>query len=150
MNANGGMYLPPHIVQGRFTHFGFHSIDFQEDGPDDRNNLHGTVVVIYQTILKSDVTKDFKLVSDEENIDIPDKIYLVLECSLPKDIKLQNETMNTYIPSSHKTLCLTNSIMQDLVWIIGVMTNLIQNNKSNKLLLTWAAHNSYICKGKKK
>lgn len=74
MKSNGGLYLPPHIVRGSFTHFAIDGIDFQEETLVVRITLHGTVVVIYQDIEKSNVTEDLKLVSDEENIDIPDTI----------------------------------------------------------------------------
>ena len=127
-------YLPPDIIRGRFTHFAIDSIDFQEDIPNGWNTLHGSVVVIYQTVVEKDATEDLKLVSDEENVEIPDKIYPVLERLLSKSFKLQSPTMSTDIPSALKTLSITNSIVQDLIWMIGGMTNLSQEDKSNQLL----------------
>lgn len=65
INADGGLYLPADILQGKFTHFAIDNIDFQEDTPNGRNSYHGTVVVIYQTIEEGYVTEDLKQVSDE-------------------------------------------------------------------------------------
>lgn len=58
--------------------------------------------------------------------------------------------MSTDIRSSNKTFYIPNSIVQNMVWMISVMTNLKQNDKSNQHLSTWAADNSFICERKNK
>ena len=57
MHEHGGLYLPPDAVSGRFIHFAVDNMNFQEDTPDGRNTLHGTVTVAYQTIEDGDVSE---------------------------------------------------------------------------------------------
>ena len=48
MVDNGGVYLPPDIVQGRHVFFAVDNVDFAEDTIDGKRTLHGTAMVIYE------------------------------------------------------------------------------------------------------
>lgn len=91
MNAHGGLYLPPDTVSGRFINFAVDNIDFQEDTPDWRNTLHGTVIVTYQTIEEGDVSENLTLISDDEDI------------SIPEGVKPMSPTMSVDVPTSSKS-----------------------------------------------
>ena len=136
MNEQGGLYLPSDIVSGRFIHFAVDNIDFQEDTPDGRNTLHGTVIVAYQTIEDGDVSEKLTLLSDDEDISIPKNIYPMLSCSLPKGLKPTSPTMNVDVPTANKPGCLKAAVTQDIIWMLGGGTHLKTSQTSNEVLST--------------
>lgn len=48
MEQNGGIYLPPGIVEGRHVFFAVDNVDFNEDTYDGQQTLHGAAMAIYQ------------------------------------------------------------------------------------------------------
>ncbi|KXJ12359.1 hypothetical protein AC249_AIPGENE6720 [Exaiptasia diaphana] len=61
MQLNGGVYLPPDIVKGRHVFFAIDNVDFSEDTPDGKRNLHGTAMAIYQQCKPEDKVPDLIL-----------------------------------------------------------------------------------------
>ena len=59
IEQNGGVYLPPDAVPGRRVFFAIDNIDFAEDTPDGKRNLHGTAMAIYQKKESADTTPDY-------------------------------------------------------------------------------------------
>ena len=43
MNENGGYFIPDDFVKGIYTFFAVDNVDFNEDTPDGKRTLHGTV-----------------------------------------------------------------------------------------------------------
>lgn len=50
-----GLYVPPFLKKGMFIFFAADNSDYDEDTPDGKNTLHGTIIVVYQ---KADATGD--------------------------------------------------------------------------------------------
>ena len=109
------------------------------------------MIVAYQTIIEEgDVSENLTLISDDENINIPENIYPVLSCSLPKGVKPTSPTMSVDVPTLSKSECLTAAATQDIIWMLGGDAHLNQTQRPNQVLLTWSAHNSMVNETKHK
>ena len=53
---NNGVYVPPNIDCGTRLHFAIDNVDFRNDTPDGKNELHGTTHVIFQRQSTTDVS----------------------------------------------------------------------------------------------
>ena len=62
MEQNGGLYIPPELVQGRHFFFAVDNVDFSEDTYNGKNTLHGTAMAIYQRCDKNDERLELRYV----------------------------------------------------------------------------------------
>ena len=87
MQANGGIYLPPDIVKGRHVFFAIDNVDFSEDTPDGKRNLHGTAMAIYQQCQPDDKEPDLILSANAPNTcsihELPPSLTELLHCPNP-------------------------------------------------------------------
>ncbi len=48
MSSTNGISVPPGLQKGKPLFFAIDNIDFQEDTPDGKDTLHGTMMVVFQ------------------------------------------------------------------------------------------------------
>ena len=86
--ANGGIYMPPNFVEGRFIFFAIDNSDFAEDTPDGTNTLHATAMAIYQRKYPEDRLSPLILDDDSKSVtkslkDLPESMTQLLPCKMP-------------------------------------------------------------------
>ena len=154
MYDNQGVFVPRNFIRGRHIFFAVDNCDFQEDTPDGKNTLHGTVMNIYQSISESDEVAHFAFddtIEDRRLYDLPKTITEIEECNLPNDIKPKLGELNTF-PSQLET---ESANTQDLCWLtaaaFGLKSNMepeIESDTDVKQQLkgppTWSAMNSIL------
>ena len=126
MYDNQGVFVPRNFIRGRHIFFAVDNCDFQEDTPDGKNTLHGTVMNIYQSISESDEVAHFAFddtIEDRRLYDLPKTITEIEECNLPNDIKPKLEELNTF-PSHLET---ESANTQDLCWLTAAAFGLKSN-----------------------
>ena len=154
MYDNQGVFVPRNFIRGRHIFFAVDNCDFQEDTPDGKNTLHGTVMNIYQSISESDEVAHFAFddtIEDRRLYDLPKTITEIEECNLPNDSKPKLGELNTF-PSQLET---ESANTQDLCWLtaaaFGLKSNMepeIESDTDVKQQLkgppTWSAINSIL------
>ena len=88
MIKDGGNYIPPDFLSGRYIFFAIDNVDFREDTMSGKITLHGTAMAVYQQLMEDDAPPEFLKLSDENNAqsfhNVPETITPLLPCNMPK------------------------------------------------------------------
>lgn len=149
MYENNGVFVPRNFVPGRHIFFAVDNCDFQEDTPDGKNTLHGTVMNIYQSVDEHDETTSLAFddhIEDKRLYDLPDTITEIAECNLSNNAKPECPELGNFPTSVNKTL---NS--DDLCWLLAAFCGLTRSMEPDTEQSvagppTWSALNSIISK----
>lgn len=155
MEYNGGVYLPPDIVKGRHLFFAVDNIDFSEDTPDGKRNLHGTAMTIYQKCNPSDQKPDLLLddnaTTSRSIHDLPTSLTELLDCPEPPSKPTSTIFPNFTLQSVDQST--TSLSLPDTTWLLGrtiersLMQPIEENSATPTTLLnipTWSGYNSLV------
>jgi hypothetical protein len=79
MIVNGGLYIPPDIIQGRHIFLAIDNVDFAEDTAYGKRTLHATSMAIYQKVQSADKAPDIDLDDPSQTRSIKDLHHTVTE-----------------------------------------------------------------------
>ena len=151
MQANGGVYLPPDIVKGRHVFFAIDNVDFSEDTPDGKRNLHGTAMAIYQQCQPDDKEPDLILSANAPNTrsihELPPSLTELFHCPNPPP-RPQSTTYPTFNIDTDEQPLLDLST-PDVTWLYGRTTqrSLLANTDGSLQELNvppWSAYQSMV------
>ena len=142
MENTDGIYIPPDLEPNMFTHFATDNLDFNEDTPDGKRNLHATVLVAYQSLDSSfDTVKDLTMNDNCESVHIPENIYKLILCTIKSNTKPSLRPLTRSGTEFIQHDLLKTALIADISWLFGKRMELFDEKKSG---LTWSAHNSLV------
>ena len=145
MEITDGIYIPPELEPNMFTHFATDNLDFNEDTPDGKRNLHATVLVAYQSVDTVDsnlvTVKDLTMNDNCESVHIPDNIYKLIPCTMKSNAKPSLRPLTKSGTELIEHDLLKTALIADISWLFGKRMELFDEKKSG---LTWSAHNSLV------
>ena len=148
MEETNGIYIPPELTAGRFTHFATDNLDFQENTPDGKRTLHGTVLVAYQSAKVGDIVSCLQLEDGEEKFCIPHSPYNILYTTIRPNQKPVGRKLPCFESNERTKMVLRNAKVCDLSWLLSkdICNSTISDVSTPKFSgLTWSAHNSLVC-----
>lgn len=153
MFENDGVYIPKDFVRGRHIFMAIDNCDFQEDTPDGKNTLHGTVMNIYQQVYEGDANEEIELEDDTEDqrlYDLPNSITKIETCPVSSSMKPACPVFQSLIFSDKPA-----SFDEEAAWLlasshdtVSARTELPEDNeamsKPNNSVPTWSGLNSIV------
>ena len=151
MSNTNGIYIPPELKKGKFTHFAADNLDFQEDTPDGKRTLHGTVLVAYQLAEDGDVKDNMKFDDSCQTFSIPECPYNLLPCTMKHNVKPQCKELDKFHNTPHFETCVRDARIGDMTWLLCkdiCIKDSGSNQEQNLSGLTWSAHNAVVSQEK--
>jgi hypothetical protein len=133
MEANGGIYIPRDLVEGRFIFCAADNIDFQEDTPYGKNTLHGTVMAVYQVESESDTHESIVLskpISRRSLETIPKYLTELSHCSISSSQKVSVPTIQPMVDYRNRNQEVMDcSKLEDFVWMTASVSSITRCSK---------------------
>jgi hypothetical protein len=147
MEITNGIYVPPELKNGEFTHFAADNLDFQEDTPDGKRTLHGTVLIAYQSMTNDDAMGSIKFQENDNLCNIPESPYELLPCTLRANVKPLCRALPKFDDYLSPQTSLKAARISDIAWLLGrdmCLRHRDTHCKQNQWGLTWSSHNSLV------
>ena len=94
MIEDGGNYIPPDFVSGRYIFFAIDNVDFREDTMSGQITLHATAMAVYQQVMNDDAPPEYLNLSHENNAhtfqNVPETITPLSPFTCRKNLILSN------------------------------------------------------------
>lgn len=147
METTNGIYIPSELKTGRFTHFATDNLDFQENTPDGKRTLHGTVLVAYQSAEIGDILSSLELADGDEKFCIPESPYNILQSTVRHNAKPACRKLPRFDNNQNTRRALRDAHVRDLAWFLSKDAGASHVEGCNTQIfsgLTWSAHNSLV------
>ena len=158
MELNDGLYIPPDVVLGRHVFFAVDNVDFTEDTPDGKNNVHSTAIAIYQRQEAGDVAPELTVDPGDQcrhSIrQLPESVTTLRECPAPPPPPPPRKPVGPTFPQFG--LCTEDQLplyikKQDFTWLLGrsltrTITNgeVEDNQPPSTNIPVWSGYNSTL------